>query len=295
MFVLALVAKCGQYTLRRCKALVRQVRPTGNTRPLCFHGAWHGERGQCSAFTKPGYMDDHGHHGAMDDRLLAPCCCSFVSIGRRLCTSSYVSQLCAKLKRHTLRVGYGFLFIYLYSTFHVSDIKRVRVDHIFQHEFPGSVGAGSISKTSLAWRGNRMRTARSLETHPGPKSAARRGEPVATNAARASDSAPPSHTLTTFHFHAAASATRGTRPTPYPAQSATGPRRRLRGASAFLRATLIHKCVPRWPQMMETPSHRPHSPPTHRPPRHSTIQPGRRGRGKIQRDRTDRPHPSVKR
>lgn len=62
-----------------------------------------------------------------------------------------------------------------------------------------------------------------------PKSAARRREPVATNAARVSDSSPPSHT------HTYTSATRGHAPgSVYPS---------LRGASAFLRGALIHKLL----------------------------------------------------
>jgi hypothetical protein len=71
-----------------------------------------------------------------------------------------------------------------------------------------------------------------------PKSAARRREPVATNAARVSDSSPPSHT------HTYTSATRGHAPgSVYPS---------LRGASAFLRATLIHKLLWKRPQTVPT-------------------------------------------
>jgi hypothetical protein len=83
--------------------------------------------------------------------------------------------------------------------------------------------AGSISKTSLstwlglggmAWRGKPSPVARRMQSarrKPGnaswalpPRSAARRSETVATNAARASDSGvaqPHDHTNTTFHFH----------------------------------------------------------------------------------------------
>lgn len=72
------------------------------------------------------------------------------------------------------------------------------------------------SHGSEAWRG---KPPPSHANRRNPKSAA---WPAATNAARACDSAPPSHSLTTFHtstyVHAAASATRDPRPTAYPNQ-----------------------------------------------------------------------------
>ena len=62
------------------------VWPTGNSRPLCFHGAWP-ERGQCIHEAR-----QHGrrHHGAMDDRLLAPVCSS---AGHQTTYPGYVPDL----------------------------------------------------------------------------------------------------------------------------------------------------------------------------------------------------------
>ena len=66
--------------------MLLSVAKTGNTRPLCFHGAWP-ERGQCIHEAR-----QHGrrHHGAMDDRLLAP---GSSSAGRQTTYPGYVPDL----------------------------------------------------------------------------------------------------------------------------------------------------------------------------------------------------------
>ena len=172
-----------------------------------------------------------------------------------------------KLKCHTLQVGDGFLFIYK-STFQVFDIKETRRPHlrtwIRRPHLPAwipQIGWCRIDIQNQPRMARRhgpeshhrcMRTAGSPENASRPKSAARRGEPLATNAIRRRPATPTPPRQRR--------ASRAPLRTPICDRESPASAWRLRVPTC---RPYPHTCHPylqvctRWPQMTETPSHLP--------------------------------------